>query len=439
MSSNFSSAKAIPIPEKVDFVAQRSAPLWQCGLVFAFGFALEFNPTIGLGGQAAASGNLFGFRVIDVISFGAVCLLGIYSLVPKRILPLAFYALIIGILFAAPILSTDPQTSILAYRYMLYSLAALYVLVVVDEVAALEWFCWGLIIGLIATVPIFIVQDSVYASKLVEWGLTPPYANVAFTGSGGDFLRYSGLTGHPNEAGHVAALSAAAGAYFLIARRRLLPIAIVSAGLLVIFYYARSRGGLFAGGAIVSLSLIVAQGRINLIRFVVVLSIVGIVLVLISQLDFIASRFGNDQDQSTNISERLGSMLAAVHVILTNPLGLPLDEFSESVASESGGMPTPHNGFLFFGGVFGLLPLLVLLVAFGVSLRVRDETDVFFAFFALQVGLSFLFEQLPGTCSYEFAICLLIGHTYLKTGFGTDFRAGFSHRAFQRSLTRATH
>jgi hypothetical protein len=115
MATNFSPTRAVPILDKSPSVARHSVPLWQCGLVFGFAFALHFNPAIGLGGQTAASQGFNGFRVIDVLSFGAVLILGAYS-VPRRILPVAFYALIMGTLFAMPTLSNDQQTAVLAYH-----------------------------------------------------------------------------------------------------------------------------------------------------------------------------------------------------------------------------------------------------------------------------------------------------------------------------------
>jgi hypothetical protein len=293
-----------------------------------------------------------------------------------------------------------------------------------------------LIIGLLATIPIFVIQDSQYSSKLIEWGLTAPYAQDEFIGSGGDFIRYAGLSGHPNEAGHVAALSAAAAAYFAYARRKFLPAVIVSVGLLAVFYYARSRAGLFAGGTVVGLSLIVARGRVNFVRLTVMLGIVVLSVFLVLQIDFVAARFSDDVAESSNIADRLGSALAGLQVLLAHPFGLPIDVFSSEVFSLSGGLPTPHNGFIFFGGIFGLLPLLALLTVCVVSLRVRDDKDVFFALFTLQITLSLFFEQLPGTCSYEFAICLLMGHTYLRTRIGRELTAKSPGRAFRRSFAQ---
>ena len=432
MRPNSSAAKATrPGTVKGVSVARRHTSPWTCGLAFFFGFCIEFDMLLGIGGEVASANGLYGFRLLDFACFGAVALLGFYSLAPSRILSLALYGLIVGILFSATALSSDQQTMILAYRYMLYSIAALYVVVLINEAAALEWFCWGLIIGLLATIPIFAMQASAYASKLIDWGLIPPYAQAAFMGAGGDFIRYAGLTGHPNEAGHVAALSAAAGAYFAFVRRKFLPTLIVAAGLMAVFYYARSRAGLFAGGSVLALSFVAAQARFTFFRFTVTLAAVIITVVLASQLDFVASRFSDDAAESINITERVTSTLAGLQILLAHPLGLPINTFSSYVLSQTVSVSTPHNGFIFFGGIFGVLPLAMLLVVCVANLRVRDDKDVFFAFLALQVSVSLLFEQLPVSCSYQLAICIMMAHTYIRTGIGSALVFGSPDRSFR--------
>jgi hypothetical protein len=384
---------------------------------FFVGFCIQFNILLGGGGERASATGGYGYRLMDFVCLGVAGLLGFYSLAPRRILPLILYGLIIGALFVSPSLSPDPRTAILAYHYILYSFSALYIVVILDDNRALESFCWGLIIGLLATVPIFVLQDSAYSSKLIEWGLTPGYTQV-FASNDVGFLRYSGLSGHPNEAGHVAALSAAAGAYFGIVRRRMLPVVLVSAGLLAIFYYTRSRGGLIAGGAILIMPFLVSRGRISLLRFAVMLAVLVITLIVLTQIDFIASRFGADANAANNMSDRLDSILSGLQVMFSNPLGMPILEFISYVAAGSGGVESPHNGFIFLGGVFGLLTLCVFLVSCAVNFRVRSETDIFFALLTLQVAISFLFEQLPESYSYALAVCLIGARAFMRTPLG---------------------
>jgi hypothetical protein len=389
-------------------------------VAFSFGFCVQFNILLGGGGEGASATGGYGYRLSDFVCLGATGLLGFYSLAPRRILPLILYGLIVGALFVAPALSPDPRTAILAYHYILYSFAALYIVVILDDNRILETLCWGLIIGLLATVPIFVLQDSAYSSKLIEWGFAPGYAQV-LASNGVGFLRYPGLSGHPNEAGHVAALSAAAGAYFGIVRRRILPGVLVSAALLAIFYYTRSRGGLIAGGAILIIPFLISRGRISFLRFAVMPAVLVTTLIALSQFDFIASRFGDDANVTNNLSDRIDTFLSGLQVMLANPFGMPIGEFTSYVAAGSGGVGSPHNGFILLGGVFGLLLLSTFVVSCVVNLRVRTDEDIFFALLTLQVIISFLFEQLPVSYSYALAICLIGAKAFIRTPIGRVF------------------
>jgi hypothetical protein len=407
-------------------------PLRKRGLAFLFGFCIQFDVFIGGSGQGASATGGYGYHLIDFVALGTACLLGIHALIPVRdarmnsfipyrILPIALYGLIVGSLFIVPAQSADPRTAILAYHYILYSLAALYVAVVVNDVASLEQFCWGLIIGLLATVPIFIAQDSVYASKLIEWGLAPGFAQGF--GDIRGLPRYSGLWAHPNEAGHAAALSAAAGAYFALVRHRFWAVALVFAGLIAVFYYTGSRGGLIAGTAILAIPFVIARGRVTILRLFVMSGILALSLALAAQLDFVASRFGDDPNATKNVADRLDSILSGLQLLLTHPFGMSIYEFISSVGSASGGVESPHNGFIFLTGVFGLLPLIVVLTAFVSNLIIRDEVDVFFALFTVQISLSFMFEQLPESYSYAFPVCLVCARAFVRTRTGSPLTA----------------
>jgi hypothetical protein len=373
---------------------------------------------VGGGAEGASATGGFGYRLIDFTALGLAFILGIHSIAPHRILPLALYGLTVGALFL-PALATvdDPRTILLIYHYILYSFAALYVAVLLSDTSALNRFCWGLTIGLLASVPIFVLQNWGWSRTLLDWGLMPGYTNV-FGAVARDIPRYSGLWAHPNEAGHIAALAAAAGAYLTIAQRRLLPVILVAAGLLAVFYYSWCRGALIAGVAVLAIPFFVSRGRAKTSRLVFMLPIFIIAIVALSQLDFVASRFENDQNAANNVTDRFASLLGGMRVMLANPFGMSIAYFLSSIAAATGGIGSPHNGFIFLGGVLGLMPLLVFLAACAASLRIRDDTDLFFALLTLQVVVSFMFEQLPGSFPYAFAICLISANAFIKTGIG---------------------
>lgn len=381
--------------------------------MFIVGFALQFDVILG-GGLNLETGG-YGYRLVDVVSFVLAGLFAFYALDPRRIIVLAIYVSASGILFFMPVLSPDPHTSILVYRYLLYSLAALYVAVLVEQGVALQWFCWGIIAGLVATVPIFAIQASAYSSSLV--GVVPATYTEVF-GSYGGLLRYPGLEGHPNAAGHIAALAAPAAAYLVYIGRSLLVAVLVGICLIAVFYYTRCRAGFVIGIGVLGLSIAFTEGKINIIRLAGMTLVASFLALAFSQLDFIAGRFIDDPGVTDNMSQRTQTTLAGIQLVIDHPFGMAADEFSSYIAAASGGLPTPHNGYLFFGGVFGLLPLVVVMITSAVCLYVRRSPDVFFALLALQVAMSFLFEQLPVSCSYAFALCLMGARAFLRTPLG---------------------
>src|SRR5690349_4887316 len=168
-------------------------PLWQRFFVCLVGFSIQFNALIGGGGGASATGG-YGYRLTDFVAVCALGLFVIFSIAPHRIFPIGIFGLIVAAAFLYPIISLDSRTNILALHYVLYSFAALYLAVILSKPSAIEWFCGGLIGGLLATVPIFVLQDLNYTQTLIVWGLTPGYFQETgvFTSN---VLRYTGLWG----------------------------------------------------------------------------------------------------------------------------------------------------------------------------------------------------------------------------------------------------
>jgi hypothetical protein len=408
--------------------------LWQQLLAFFAGFSIQFNMLIGGSGAGAVATGGYGYRLTDFVALTAIGLLGLYSITTHRLFALGLYGLIVAALLYFPVFSPDPRTSILAQHYAIYSLAALYLTVLLVKMSAINGFCWGLILGLVATLPIFVLQDSGYTSTLIEWGLVPGYSTWGLTA---DSARYAGLMSHPNEAGHVAALAAAAAAYLAVVHRRFLPLALVAASLLVIFYYTLCRGSLLAGGTVLAISLLFSRGRFEPRRLMIVI-IAFAVLVAVSNMDFVTSRFENDQNLSNNIQYRIDSTLYGLHLLLTYPFGLPIEELSSILSSGTGGIGSVHNGFIFFGLILGLLPLTIFLMALLANVYVRNDTDVFFALLTLQVSLSFMFEQLSGAYSYAFIVCIIISWAFLKTSVGATFKSPLLRRVKRGRETVAT-
>jgi hypothetical protein len=397
------------------------------GFAALFGFFLQFNILVGGGSDDASIVGGFGFRMLDFLSVVAVGILLIYALRPRRVFPLAAFAAVVGAMVLLRVLEprfwSDPRTLVLGLHYLDYSFAALYLAMICSEEVMARAFCWGLIAGLVATVPIFVFQELGYSDTLAQFGLVPGYHLDGDIGEG-DILRYSGLWGHPNEAGHIAALAGAAGAYFAY-HRRLFPAAITAVALVVVFYYTRSRAGLFAGGAVLALALLMGgKKRINFLRLAVLVTTMTAAIGVLSQLDFISDRFENDPTAANNLSERLASTLAGIKLALANPFGLPLDVYYSEIQSATGGVGSPHNGFIALAIILGMMPLIVFAVSLFINFRNRNGSGLFFFFLATQVSISFMFEQLPTEYDYAFMICLLFGRAFLLTRVGSELRFG---------------
>ena len=116
---------------------------------------------------------------------------------------------------------------------------------------------------------------------------------------------------------------------------------------MIIFYYTWSRGGLLAAGVILAVPFLITRGRVTILRVAIMGAILLLLVAVVSQLDFVAFRFAYHPNANNNISDRLDSILAGLQVMLTNPLGLREDQFLSAVASESGGVGSPHDGFIF--------------------------------------------------------------------------------------------
>jgi hypothetical protein len=452
-------------PEKADFVIVRSVSKissqsppaegpravpqaltsrWVLIFVFFAGWSIQFNLLIGGGGDVTATGG-FGFRLTDFLMVGAVGLLALKALEPRYIPSILLFGIIaiaVALLRAVdPLFWIDTRTQILFLHYVAYSFAGLYLATLIRTPAAIDKFCWGLIIGMLMTVPIFVLQDLGYNSTLVELGLVPPYfRELLYENS--DLVRYSGLWGHPNEASHVAALSAAAGAYLQFSGRNRIAFALTAIGLLIIFHYTQSRGGLLASGAVLAVPLIFGSTKkISVLRIFVGIGIIAIGALALSQIDVIAYRF-TDSESASNFNERIGSTLAAIQMVLSSPLGMP-DAYFESVLTLNAGVNSPHNGFIFFAAIFGWVPLLILVAVFISNLRRWTDCDAFFALLTLQMCVSFMFEQMPLSYCYALVICLLASRAYLRTRLGRELinrsvvvesgRFVASHREVRRS------
>ena len=382
---------------------------------FLAGFLIEMNILVGGSGGAAETGG-YGYRITDFFSVVCVLLLTTRVYNANRIVSMTLYSVAVAVMFVPQMLSSEVRTSIFALHYLLYCFSGLYVCLLISENPFP--FCTGLIAGLACTLPIFLLQDSkIPLAQLSNWGLAPAY-RPDLNEIAREMPRYAGLWSHPNEVGHVAALGGPAGAYWYLARRKALPLIIVVICLLATFLFCWSRGGLVSGFSVIAIALLWPKdGRIGSTQVVGVV-IVGLAALLVTQLDFISARFTSDQNFEGNISERLETILQGFRLVLTNPIGLSVDDYMSALDALTGGVKSPHNGFLFFGAVFGVLPVVALIYAMIVNLRPREPSDLFFMLLTIQVLVTFQFEQVSASYGYILVICLLMAKAFIRSEVG---------------------
>jgi hypothetical protein len=412
------------------------ASIWAYGVPFAFGFFGQFNILVGGTGAGVAESGGYGYRISDLLCVVALVFLAARALNPRCFISLVIFTLALAavsfVRILEPTIQNDPRTAILAAHYLLYGFGALYLAAILDQQYSRNGFCWGMIFGLICTIPIFVLEAAGYTSNLVSFGLVPGYYSE-YSLNIGDTARYAGLWSHPNEAGHVAALAAPAAAYLYISQRRAIAMYIAAAALLTVFYFTQSRAGLLVGASVLAFALFVGPGgRINILRLLLAAIIISVCIELLSQIEFISSRF-QDPGAEGNLAERLNTNFFGLQIALSHPFGLSELDFHSILASATGGVGSPHNGFIFFAAVFGWLPFVVFIAALIKSLSIKSDCDILFALIAVGVALSFLFEELPLSYPFAFVICLIIARVYVQTRIGSGLRQRtpvMNHRRF---------
>jgi hypothetical protein len=407
-------------------LARNRVSFWLRLAGLVFGFFIQFNVLVGGGGEGAAATGGYGFRIIDFLAIGMIGLLGLYALHPRRVVPLCIYVAIIAPLVGIRLLEQtfwqDPRSIIQGSHYLLYGFSGLYLAIILGEQQIASRFCWGMIFGLFATLPIFILQAAGLGSTLVAFGLVPGTFRVLGI-AWAEASRYSGLWLHPNEAGHVAALSAAASAYIAFVQRRFVPLYCSAAAILVVFYYTQSRGGLLASIAVLAVPFLFdMKGKVSIGRLAFALAVAACASLFLLQTDSIASRLTNDAGTSQNLSERIETAIGGFYIALQNPFGLSLRELISQIGAATGGVRTTHNGFIYFAIFFGLPLFLVLLFSLAAHTRIREDTDALFFLWIIQVSVSMMFEQLANNYSYAMVLCTLIGRAFLRTGLGSELK-----------------
>lgn len=392
--------------------------------VFLSGLLILFDFLIGGQTAGATAVGGYGYRASDFVCVAGILLLATCAYNSARILSIYVFVGVILVAFAPAALFRSDYSATIAARYILYSLSGLMLAILLSKEGNMRLFCFGLIAGLLCSVGVFALQNTnVSRSQLLSWGLIAGYAEDFWGYQRQDAPRYSGLWGHPNEAGHISAIAAVAGAYLYRVEGRIAPLVLTAGGLLGVFYYTLSRGGLIAACVPILVALVVPkEGKVLDVRFLVSLVLAASLLLVFSQFDLLTARFSGDVTLQGNFLERLDSILGGLQVFALHPTGLPIESFLAELGTYTGGVLSPHNGFIFMGAIFGILPFAMMAWALIVNFKMTSNTDQFFVYLSLQTCVSFNFEQLPGAIPFIFTLSLMMARAFLKSALGVAMR-----------------
>jgi len=81
-------------------------------------------------------------------------------------------------------------------------------------------------------------------------GLVEPLAQ--FSALTTEFVRFPGMWGHPNEAGHMAALTTVAASFLYVRRKSALAVVLSLVAVVGTFLFTANRGGVIASAIIVA-------------------------------------------------------------------------------------------------------------------------------------------------------------------------------------------
>ncbi|MCP8881908.1 O-antigen ligase domain-containing protein [Devosia sp. XJ19-1] len=396
-------------------------------LVFGVGFFVQCN-------VLTSSLGLRFLRISDLIVLIGLPIIGLAYLRFVSVGILVMHVVPMALLFLATYLfgfargEGEFYTTGFTYLYAMFFLFFAYLLFKEDK---LEVFCRGILAGFIAT-SLFLLLDVLVPQRLATFGLSMPFdAEAALAAAArGEFVallpriaKPGGLWSAGNEAGPALALAAAAAAFLAERHKRFAVFAAFAALYLLTFTQTLNRSGLVAVAGVGALLYIRLISR-NLLQRSIALLLTGILALallvpygLFEGLEFVLGpRFSADANFSDNLHDRWVSLVGGLDLALNYPAGIGFTERYFQLSSITGGISTPHNGFLSSAYSAGLGYALVALWSVAYVLT-RSRKSSFFMYTALVVLLAYLFEELSFNPAFMASVSLLIAYAVIDLEF----------------------
>lgn len=304
----------------------------------------------------------------------------------------------------------------------LYLLGGVGLYILVAQRSGTTWFCWGILLGGLLSLIVFVMEANGMTGLAKAIGLAQATQNVQMVAVGGGIGRLTGMWGHANEVGHVLAIAAPAAGYLFVSKRERMPLVILGIILAVCFFYTANRGGIIAAMATCIAMLFarkesIAVQRNSILLTLGAMAVIAYALYFLPPPAFIYERFADDAAMTNNASGRMATTLAGIEIALRHPFGMQVQDWRSALLSQTG-FQTPHNGFISMANGLGVpfllmyLFALVVVVIAGLRQPRKLSLDIFLMLAAVQMSVSFLFEELSYVDAFMLMFSLVMARVY---------------------------
>jgi hypothetical protein len=306
--------------------------------------------------------------------------------------------------------------------YALYLLGGVGIYIMLAQRNGTSWFCWGILIGALLSLIVFVMEAHGMTGLAQSLGLAQPNQTVQKMGGEDGFSRLTGMWGHANAVGHVLAIAAPAAGYLFVSRRERMPLVLLGIIMLVCFYFTANRGGIIATMVTGVVMLFARKESIRAQRRSILITLGGLAVVAyglyyLPSPDFIYARFSGGSGMNNNATGRVVTLMAGLDLAVRHPFGMSITDWGDAL-HRSTGFDTPHNGFISMANGMGV-PFVLMYIWAVVTVGIAGlrkprklSLDIFLMLAAVQMSVSFLFEELSYVDAFMMMTSLVLARVF---------------------------
>lgn len=407
-----------PLPRRA--AGESQTYLWAA---FAVGFFLQFNP-VPLAWHIPVP-RFSQFAMLPCIAFLVHRMLSRTNLLSPLLycaLMLLFACIHVAVAGTSLMFGGGNTDLAITVSYVLYLIGGVGLYILLTQRSATAWFCWGLLIGALLSLVVFVMEANGMSGLAKLLGLTQSNQTIQKIGVSDGFSRLTGMWGHANEVGHVLAIAAPAAGYLYVARRERMALLVLAIVTGACFYFTANRGGVIAVLVTCIVMLfarkeVVAVKRRSILIMLAALAVISYALYFMPSPDFIYARFSDESGATKNASGRVETTLAGIELALQHPFGIGDTDWRAALQARTG-FSTPHDGFISMAYEMGLPFVLMVMVAMaivsfaGFRQPRTFSLDIFLMLAAVQMMISFLFEELSYVDPFVMLVSLILARVY---------------------------